>query len=349
MTAGLCILDADIPEQSREWVHIWSEWPSREVSAHPSYLRLFRKPGERALAAIVREERGGCVLYPFILRPIPAQFGLEQLTDVTSAYGYGGPSMWGSASPATLGERFWGLFDDWAASQHVVSEFIRFGLFGEAHAWYPGEVVDRQPNIVVPVDVDSEVSWKKFEHKVRKNVNRARASAVEITTDLTGERISDFLVIYHSTLDRRDAAEGYYFPIEFFDRIHKELSGSFAYFHAHRDGEVISTELVLLSNDSVYSFLGGTNSAAFAYRPNDLLKYEVMRWAHSQGKHYFVLGGGVTTGDGIERYKSAFAPEGKTKFRTGQRVLMPDEYRALSEHHATTTASSDGFFPEYRS
>src|ERR1035438_1807073 len=118
-------------------------------------------------------------------------------------------------------------------------------------------------------------------------------------------------------MDRRNAGEAYYFPREYFERIHADLKGQFAYFHALIGGAVVSTELVLVSAQRVYSFLGGTDAAWFHVRPNDLLKVEIMNWARSAGKTEFVLGGGYARGDGIYRYKLSFAPSGSVPFSIG--------------------------------
>ncbi|WP_460816946.1 GNAT family N-acetyltransferase [Microbacterium petrolearium] len=348
MMAEFSVLDADVPHDRDEWIATWNQWPSREVSAHPGYLELFRRDGERALAAVLRDESGGHVLYPFLLRPVPSDLGLPGFNDITSAYGYGGPAYWGTDSRQNTAVEFWPLFDEWAASHDVVSEFIRFGLFGAPHIGYPGRVVERQPNVIVPIDADDDVLWSRFEHKVRKNVKRARSSGVEVVVDTEGERIGEFLEVYQSTMDRRDAAERYYFERRFFNRIHAELSGQFAYFHAYREGRVISTELVLLSEEAAYSYLGGTEADSFPFRPNDLLKYEIMRWTRDQGKRAFVLGGGVTAGDGIERYKRAFAPGHSTAFQTGERVLLGEVYESLIERRRGNTDVPENFFPGYR-
>jgi hypothetical protein len=127
------------------------------------------------------------------------------------------------------------------------------------------------------------------------------------------------------------------------------------YFHAIHDGRVISTELVLVSAENVYSFLGGTDSRGFEMRPNDLLKYEIVLWAKRQGKRRFVLGGGYKTGDGIYRYKLGFAPHGSMPYYVGCRVLRADLYDKLVKNKEALARSKGdewfpqtGYFPAYR-
>jgi lipid II:glycine glycyltransferase (peptidoglycan interpeptide bridge formation enzyme) len=194
-----------------------------------------------------------------------------------------------------------------------------------------------------------------FEHKVRKNVKCAQRNEVQIILDFTGERFEDFLKIYRSTLDRRDAEGQYYFENSYFERIHNTLKGQFVYFYAIHQQRVISTELVLISEDNVYSFLGGTDRDFFSLRPNDLLNYEVILWAKKNGKKRFVLGGGYEANDGIFKYKSAFAPDGKIEFYLGTRVFNNELYtklidtkRKLLKDKGTEWNPQYGYVPEYR-
>ena len=118
---------------------------------------------------------------------------------------------------------------------------------------------------------------------------------------------------------------------------------------------MVSSELVLVSEERVYSFLGGTLPEAFASRPNDLLKHEVALWARSRGKRQFVLGGGYQPDDGIYRYKLAFAPGGEADFCTYRHVCLPETYDALvqaraakAEAEGESWAPPESFFPAYR-
>jgi hypothetical protein len=322
------VWSADEPE----WLELWSSSPEREPYAHPRYVELFEDGGSRALCAAWRADDGG-VLYPFLLREVP--FAVDA-RDVTSPYGYGGAFAWGRAPTA-----FWDAFDAWAAERNVVCEFVRFVLFEDELLPYPGEREEKLLNVVRDLAPSPDELWMDAEHKVRKNVKRARASGVRIELDPRGERLGDFLRLYEHTLDRRDAAPRYRFPHAFFER----LPEPHLYVHALHDDRVVSSELVLLSTSSGYSFLGGTDSDTFDLRPNDLLKWELILRLKEEGKRRFVLGGGYRADDGIFRYKRSFAPHGLVPFFVGRRILQPDLYRELTERAG---AGASDFFPAYR-
>jgi hypothetical protein len=329
---------------SAEWLAHWSSWPEREVYAHPGYASLYEDGQTRALCAAWRCEGGG-VLYPFLLRDLRGEPFYTDAADTITPYGYGGAFSWG-VDRDTVATDFWSVFDEWAAEQPVVSELVRFALFEDELLPYPGEREQRLVNVVRDLAPSADEIWMDFEHKVRKNVKKARRAGVEIEVDPEGARLDDFLRLYAHTLERRDAPERYRFPREFFERIHGQLTGQFVYAHALYENRVVSSELVLLSARNAYSFLGGTESDAFDLRPNDLLKHDVILWAKDAGKRRFVLGGGYSADDGIFRYKRSFAPHGLVPFSIGRRVLQPALYTELTER---TGARGDAeFFPAYR-
>ncbi|HID78785.1 MAG TPA: GNAT family N-acetyltransferase [Planctomycetaceae bacterium] len=356
--ALLRVLTAERPEDRALWLRAWGEWPAREVFAHPDYVELFVRPGWQACCAYLDSGQGK-VLYPFLLRDLAAEAywspAIGPATDIATPYGYGGAWFWSASSPETLAEVFWERFDRWAEENGVVSEFVRLSLFAERVLPYPGNVLRDRENVIRDLRPPESELWMDFKHKVRKNVNKAQRSGVDVEVDRTGASVGDFLGIYQHTMRRRQAGQMYHFDQEFFNRIHQQLGGQFAYFHAVHEGRVVSTELVLISADSVYSFLGGTAEAAFPYRPNDLIKYEIIRWAKAQGKHWFVLGGGYQPDDGIFRYKAAFAPGGIVPFQVGTRLLRPDVYeelcaarRRMARQQQRRWEPALGFFPAYR-
>lgn len=357
MSSNFHILNESVPEERAIWQEAWSRWPEREVYAHPAYGSLYRTEGEPFCALMTSGE--GTALYPFLLRPTtsdPALSSAGQYYDLLTPYGYGGPVWWGDSDPAALASEFWPSFHAWAAETGVVAEFIRFSLFEETLLPYPGERTLRQPNIVRSLGLDDETLWMDFDHKVRKNIKKAQRSGLTVEIDLDGRRFDAFYEIYTATMDRREASQTYYFPRAYFEAIHRDLERQFLYAHTLHEGKIVSTELVLASGNRLYSFLGGTHASAFELRPNDLLKFEIMRWGRENGKRDYVLGGGYAPGDGIFRYKQSFAPNGCYEFHTGSRVLNQAAYDTLvgakAEWHAQQGhewAPAEGFFPAYRS
>jgi hypothetical protein len=353
------VWDAANPQDEQAWVACWASWPHHEVYAHPRYVQLYAEsPAQRAMCAAWKGPDIR-IVYPFILRDLTSEsFWIHNLIpafDIATPYGYGGPWIWGSGDRIAAASAFWMSFNAWAEAHRIVAEFIRFALFPDTLLPYPGQREERLQNVVRDLTPDTDTLWMDFRQKVRKNVNHAQRSGIQVELDPYGVRLNDFMRVYESTMKRREAGSDYFFSQHYLERIHNDLPGQFMYFHALYEGQVVSTELVLVSADHVYSFLGGTDQSAFHLRPNDLIKHEIILWAKQQEKRRFILGGGCEPADGIFTYKLAFAPSGTVPFFIGRRVLDQPLYDqlvarrvALAVSQGEIWSSHSGYFPAYR-
>ena len=148
-------------------------------------------------------------------------------------------------------------------------------------------------------------------------------------------------------MDRTDADSEYYFSKKFYRSLNV-MKNNIAYFYAVYDNKIVSTELVIYGSENCYSYLGGTDRAYFDVRPNDFLKYEIIKWAKRKGLKKFVLGGGYGSDDGIFQYKSALSPKGIVDFYIGRKIFNDDEYKKILNLR-NPYELNDNFFPIYRS
>jgi hypothetical protein len=357
--SSLTILRSEVPEERDQWLAAWKSWPGREASAHPTYVELFADEGHQCRCAWLEADEGR-VLFPFIVRPLKGEEWAEDDTsavDLTNAYGYGGAFCWDVNDKAVLSERFWEEFDAWAHERGAVSLFARLTLAEEHRLEWPDGLVELMKNVVRPLDRPLDDIWMDYDHKVRKNVKTARDDyGLDVSIDTSGETLDEFLEVYLDTMDRVGADDWYYFPREFYERMISEMPDNFAFFHVKEDGEVIASELVIVSVDNIYSFLGGTHADAFDKRPNDYLKHKIVDWGIEHDKKAFVLGGGFDGEDGIFKYKRSFAPDGVVQYFVGNRVFDKDAYADLVSQRSEWEQSQgnqwepkDDYFPAYRS
>ena len=348
------VLNPMCEEDHVKLLQLWQEWPKREIFAHPDYVRLVAIGVGSPRLAVFRLG-SATVLYPFVLRDIVLNNQETQSFDIISPYGYSGMFTIGDSDRYRLAHAFHEQFESWCTQNGIVSEFVRMSLFPEELLPYPHSLTHRSENVIVPLFVDEEKIWMSYEAKVRKNVKKALRSNVHIQLDHTGDTLESFFRIFESTLTRREAHESYFHSLGFFQGLSSSLHGNYVYANAIYRDTVVSTELVLISANAIYSFLGGTDASSFEVRPNDLLKHEVCLWARSQGKQYYVLGGGYRKDDGIFRYKKSFAPHGVVPFYSGERIFDQKTYDclvelALKERRDTEKAEimDPSFFPLYR-
>lgn len=333
--------------QSEHWDKIVRSFSNYDVYYLSGYVKAFQLHGDGEPLLFYYEGNGirgiNVVMKRDIAKDSHFVDKLPENTyfDFATPYGYGGWLLEGEGDPTQL----YAAYQDWCREHHVVSEFVRFELFSNSRDGYYGDVIPRTNNIVRSLDIPMEEMLMDFEHKVRKNLKKAESFGLEIMVDTNGERLEDFLEIYYGTMDRNDAAQSYYFKEDFFRQINT-LTGNHMYFHVLLEGKVIATELVIMGSDTMYSYLGGTNGEYFAYRPNDFLKYHIIKWGAENGYRQFVLGGGYGADDGIFRYKKSFAPGGVVQFYTGQAILSQEAYDYLLSLRGDLPES--GFFPRYR-
>ncbi len=292
---------------------------------------------DRGINVVFRRDVANCTKLAGKLPP-------KQYYDLISPYGYGG--FLGQISDYDALNR---SYNAYCVEQGYVCEFVRFELFTDYHRHYDGQVESRTHNVVRSLELSLNEMWMDFKQKVRKNVKRANENNLEIVIENTGEYLADFLEIYYSTMDRSNAENDYYFSKKFYDTLNT-MKDNIMYFHVLHAGKVISTELVLYGAEHAYSYLGGTNRDYFDLRPNDFLKYEIIKWAKEKGLKSFVLGGGYGADDGIFQYKACLAPNGIVDFYIGRKIFDPNRYDQLvalraQENPACRTST---YFPQYR-
>jgi hypothetical protein len=276
------------------------------------------------------------------------------LFDAASPYGYFGPRF--KKTPSQQDVRiFWNSLVEWYLENNIVSDFVRFSLNGN-ESGYPGRLVPTMSNIKGVIR-EPEEQWSNFDRKVRKNVNRAIRENLKFKVfcgSLANDILDEFYSLYISTMERNSAARKFFYSKENFTELFQMGESTFAVAMVYSYGIAISTELVLCSDQCVYSFLGGTDENHFEKRPNDFLKFELINWARAKGLKYFILGGGYGKDDGIYNYKKSFFPEDSVTYYTGRAIIFKEKYLKLCQKLPSFTFNEDEvlegatFFPHYK-
>jgi hypothetical protein len=301
-------------------------------------------------------KKNSIAIMPGYLKPIVIGEEKTIYYDFITPYGYTGPIFSKNITQSDIKE-FWKLIDKWYIDNRVITEFIRFNLFGN-QKHYSGTIFITLLNVKGQI-IDEEDQWTAFDRKVRKNVNKGKRENLMSKVyffNVDDEYISEFHDIYIQTMRRTNANKIFLYSFTDFKRfLHLNQKHS-ALCTVYFENIPISSELLLVSDDSIYSFLGGTNDKYFEKRPNDFLKVEALNWARTQGKKYYVLGGGSLLEDGIFQYKKAFFPNDVVNYYTGRKILNKKIYDQLvskasnfrlAEGLDKLDIENDTFFPLY--
>lgn len=353
----LLLLDLKKRKDSSLFRQYWEISSERKPHYNPDYVRLMADANEYPMAIFYQHSKGGIILYPILVRSLDdlsfCPRYLKSYKDVRSPYGYGGPLYLGSEdAKAEICNDFRIEYSKFAYSQKFVSEFIREDIFANQLVILDGYRIEQQKNVVVRLTRSKKEIWFQYEHKVRKNVKRAIKERLKFVLDPQGIYLDDFLKIYYSTMYRTGASSYFFFPKKLFKNFIKALGPGegLTFVHVFDDDKMVATELILMSNTVLYSFLGGTSDEGKRKRANDFLKHKTILWGKLIGKKYYVLGGGASPGDGIFRYKKSFDPKSIFPFYVNMRIINEEVYNdILSEYKKyTKNSTTKGFFPPYR-
>lgn len=296
-------------------------------------------------------------IMPFLVRDIIINDENTGLKDVSSPWGYNGPYFKENAS-SDLKTKFWQQVDEWYASENIVTEFVRFNLYGH-YAEYTGETVHTLLNVRGNI-TDWEQFWSNLKSNTRNQFRKAEKLGLSfklVYKDIEKEHIAAFYDLYIDTMDRRDAKDFFYHKLDYFVNLWEKNKDKCAIGLVYKDGVAISTELFLLTHDTVYSFLGGTDANYFKLRPNEYLKINAIQWAGEAGFTYYNIGGGLSNSkeDNLYLYKRKYFPlDEDVDFYTGRKILDEKAYDklvAMNKSDADIVASKDlanGYFPKYR-
>lgn len=342
------------------WFAHLCAWPRHEVYAHPDYLALYAGPKD-TLACLHYTEPEGEIIFPLILRDIAAlPFAGEpyggRLDAITAPFGYGGPFARTDGDAGHLCRGFFAAYAEWARDVGLVSEYTTFSPTTGITTGYPGEVAARLP--IVVKDLQTSDLFGDIAKSQKRSVRRARDVGVTFEVDPEARHLAAFMEVWTDTSARYGGfLGGHAVSPDFIQRLLRALGRYAVFFHARHEGRIVSSELVLLTGDTVDFFRGGTLSEAMNTRANPLLKYEICEWGRHAGFRWYLLGGGNSAdpSDSLFAYEKSFAPSGVRMLQTGRWVIDADCYGQLAASRQRCEDDrghrfdlGQPFFPVYR-
>lgn len=312
------------------WRAHWERLPvdQRSVYLLPEYYSVYEKCGHGKAFCFIFEGEDALLLYPFLKKKILLDNVQEDYFDIEGAYGLNGAgcSLLGAADI----EQCVQLWENYCISEKIIAEFTRFNpmLKSDYSLAYLNQNLANQ---VVFVDLFCQnLLYDSYEHSVRKGINKAVRLGVSVesydSASLPDNYFDVFIRVYHATMDRKNAGDYYYFSSEYFNAIKTLVGNNARWFFSLIGNEIVSVELVLFDETYCYSFLGGTLPDHFSSGANTLLKHEIIIHFQKMGLTAFFLGGGVSSFDGIYKYKKSFAKDARCDFYIGKKIHSAEIY-----------------------
>ncbi|MEW8974850.1 MAG: GNAT family N-acetyltransferase [Exiguobacterium sp.] len=289
----------------------------------------------------------GTLIYPYLRRRIPGTL----FEDITTPYGYGGPSfkgIWSLDQIREARERF----ERYCNETGIVTETVRFHPLlhnQELGQYWCHQTEILQPTVTLELTDPFEMIENDFSQMTRRNIRKARREGVTIRLGRP-EEYGDFAHLYQMTMDKHQADARYYFDQTYFDHFADGRIKNVLLLAEH-DGRIIAGCIVLTGRQFAHYHLGASDPASLALRPNHLLFAEMICWAKQAGFQALHLGGGTTRSntDSLLAYKRSFSAN-QTFFGLGTSILDATIYERLTRQferqHPETQMGH--WFPLYR-
>jgi hypothetical protein len=176
--------------------------------------------------------------------------------------------------------------------------------------------------------------------QVRKNLEAGYDLSLVPGPETTPAQRAGFLDVYEQTMRRTAAAEHYFFPAAYFDRI-LEAERTWLALATAPDGELAAASIAAVSDGLLHYYLSG--SADFHLRDSPMKNVVAALIEHAaQLALPLNLGGGIAPGDALEEFKRGFANRQET-WHTSEIVCDRSAYERLAG-----ARDAAGFFPAYR-
>lgn len=186
---------------------------------------------------------------------------------------------------------------------------------------------DDHLGILIDLSQPEEVLWKDVHTKRRNEIRRAVKEGCQVVEQTTPDALIDCYAILTEVYQRAKL------PLPAFDHFNAMLDQStettgLRVFTAMSDDKIIGCMLCLAWGDTIYDYYAGAFSRYYHKYPNDLLPWEVFRWAKANGFAWFDFGGAgkPNVPYGVRDYKKKFGGR-LLNFGRYERVHFPILYR----------------------
>lgn len=294
------------------------------------YAKLYLKSDEEKLFEYVYQENSRYVIFRSIKRPIIKignVFIDEELYDLETPYGYGGPLA--NTTDTVFLQRAFQAYRVLCKQKNIVCEFIRFHPFNpisEQSALFDMCLPER--NIVV-VDLDNNVEERrKLYSKTTRNI--VKKAETRLMVEKESVKIDDFMGMYYETMQKNLANDFFYFKEDYFEKLMKLDGVSLL---ATKLGDTyVSIGFFMCGKDLAHYHLSANNQDFSRENGNYLLLDAAFEYAKEKGCRYMMLGGGRTSSidDSLFKFKSKFSPF-KMPFFIAGLDFLPEKRQELNK------------------
>ena len=316
----------------------------------PGYAALeARRLGGRGTALVIENDAGSALL-PLILRPLPAELGIEGI-DARSPEAFPAP-LFTNHDPAFMTA----AIDGFVAAMRergIVTAFIRLHPLLEVPleaCAVHGPIVVHGPTVWIDLEADEETQWGEYRTIHRRWIRKNLRNGMSVRFDDTFAELEAFFSVYADTMIRHEAAWDD-LGLDYLRELAAVLGPRGFLTLVEYEGQVISGGLFTRSCGIVQYHYGGTATAWQKASPSRLMHDAVRRRCSALGDWRMHLGGGVgTREDALFEFKAGFSSH-RAKFGSWRLILDPALEADLGARWRGLGGDAElvgRYFPRYR-
>ena len=208
---------------------------------------------------------------------------------------------------------------------------------------------------VVYIDLDSslEIQRAKYNRRLKTYINKSKKACSVISANID-EHLEIFVKLYYDNMERVNADESYFFPLDYFERIFnsEDLNSELLLCIENNTQEIIGGAIFIKTNNIVQYHLSGMDERWSHLNPIKLIIDAMRVKATQQGYKYLNLGGGKgSKEDSLFRFKSGFSKDYQT-FKIWKHIVDQETYEKLTHQNLLDRASpvneKISYFQAYR-
>jgi hypothetical protein len=341
------------------WLEIL-EVVKHDIYHLPEYTCIEAKRLNALPEAILISDGSKQFFLPYLIKEFSDDWNLsrQEVLEVVSPYGYPGMLLNSDA----LQDHFFlqsavNCLVENFNYRGVCSAFLRLHPllnYGFEELLSPQLIYLPGTTVVIDLRLSEEELWRQTRADHRQRINWCKRNGLTAKVVSFANHINDFISIYEETMNRLNAAEGYYFDLEYYSAL-AQLKDNVNLGIIELDSEIIFAGIFTECNKIIQYHLSGTKNQFLKHSPNRLMIDFIRRWAKERGNHFMHLGGGLGgKKDTLFNFKSGFSKQ-TYPFLTMRLICNSELYRELVSSrakHLNTAAEElldSSFFPAYRS
>jgi hypothetical protein len=313
------LLRAAVDEERRHWLAALEQLPldRRDVYFLPEYLQAYLNSPDITACCAVYKNGEAMLLYPFLQSRIPRNEDAphaENLQDIQSAYGYGGPVVNVAGEDPRFLQEAWRAFSAWCAAQQIVSEFVRFHPLLDNVRWAPQSMKTFQDRLTVPIMLQSYESAMRdtsYYRVHRQMLSKAERMGFSFHALPALSELSWFVPLYQETQDFLRAGSETRFGMDYFKAL-ADGFGDRSWLGVVKQSDTVAAAALVLEGPAyLHSHLMGYRRDIPTAGMTNLLYHGISVAGASRGKAILHMGGGRTANeqDSLFRFKESLSPE----------------------------------------